>query len=281
MTHRARRGSPSARTTGRRLVVGDIHGCARTLTALLDGEMKVGHGDQIFFLGDLISKGPDSLGVLEYVTGLPARGVGTVIIRGNHEAAILGSLHGKRSRLRQLLEQTRNEALLDPQRSDQLDPRWRELLERSVYVVRLPDAILVHGGIDMSRAEPFADGELMVHLRSTIYDARVAENRPVIHGHTRAPLSTIIESLVNAADVVPLDNGAVGASSRKPFKVTEYGNLCCLNLDTWTLHVQPNLDVVAAAGAGADEANRPAFSLTIRPSPRTAGLPAVPVSEST
>jgi hypothetical protein len=85
----------------------------------------------------------------------------------------------------------------------------------------------------------------------------VAGNRPVIHGHTRRPLSAVIESLVTDAPVIPLDNGAVGGSNRKPYRISEYGNLCCLDLDSRTLSVQPNMD------NGEDDGHPVAYSLAV------------------
>jgi serine/threonine protein phosphatase 1 len=221
--------------------------------------MGIRSGDELYLLGDLISKGPDSVGVLRFVAELEATGVQVTIIRGNHEDAILQARTAGGGKLAALLKRTRNDALLAPDGSGDLDARWLFLLERSVYVVELPDAILLHGGVDMTRRDPFGDGNRLVNLRETTYDARVAGNRPVIHGHTRSPLSTIIESLVNDAPVVPLDNGAVAGGSDKPFKVSEYGNLCCLDLDSRRLHVQPNRDVED------ERSGRAAFSLTITP----------------
>ena len=45
------------------LVIGDIHGCLSTLKALI---AKAGPVSQIISVGDLIDRGPDSLGVIKY-----------------------------------------------------------------------------------------------------------------------------------------------------------------------------------------------------------------------
>ncbi|MFB6201260.1 MAG: metallophosphoesterase [Halorhabdus sp.] len=47
-------------------VIGDVHGCRATLEALL-GELDPGPETLLVFVGDLVRKGPDSAGVLEYV----------------------------------------------------------------------------------------------------------------------------------------------------------------------------------------------------------------------
>jgi calcineurin-like phosphoesterase family protein len=212
------------------------------MRALLSSSLAVAPGDHLYLLGDLISKGPDSLGVLRHVADLMEQGVSVTVVRGNHEEAILRARREGYAALKKLLEQTNNESLLSFDGGRDLDPLWLSIMEQSVYWVDLPDAILVHGGVDMSKKRPFVDGHALVSLRKTTYDARVAGNRPVVHGHTRRPLSAIIESLVTDLPVIPLDNGAVGGSSRKPYKVSEYGNLCCLDLDSRILYVQPNQD---------------------------------------
>jgi diadenosine tetraphosphatase ApaH/serine/threonine PP2A family protein phosphatase len=69
---------------GRTLIVGDVHGCKAELEGLLDAT-RFSTGDQIVFVGDLIARGPESLGVLDV-----ARQTGALIVRGNHEEKILG-----------------------------------------------------------------------------------------------------------------------------------------------------------------------------------------------
>jgi serine/threonine protein phosphatase 1 len=67
---------------GRRIVVGDIHGCYDELMELLE-KVGIGDDDRIFSVGDLITKGPKSKEVLElFMTD--AR-FATVI--GNHDLA--------------------------------------------------------------------------------------------------------------------------------------------------------------------------------------------------
>src|SRR5437868_11100777 len=53
------------------------------LEALLD---RVGFacGDRLVFVGDLVARGPDNLGVLDIV-----RRTGAIIVRGNHEQKLL------------------------------------------------------------------------------------------------------------------------------------------------------------------------------------------------
>ncbi|MFO0677291.1 MAG: metallophosphoesterase family protein [Polyangiaceae bacterium] len=68
---------------GRTIIVGDVHGCRVELEALLD-RVAFATGDRLVFVGDLVARGPDSLGVLDV-----ARRTGAVIVRGNHEEKLL------------------------------------------------------------------------------------------------------------------------------------------------------------------------------------------------
>src|SRR5438270_5081272 len=68
---------------GRTILVGDVHGCSRELDALLD-RIRFSSGDRLVFVGDLIARGPDSLGVLDV-----ERRTGALIVRGNHEQKLL------------------------------------------------------------------------------------------------------------------------------------------------------------------------------------------------
>lgn len=62
-------------------VVGDVHGCLKTLQALV---AKLPADARIAFVGDLIDRGPDSLGVVEYV-----RAHGWPVVLANHEDMML------------------------------------------------------------------------------------------------------------------------------------------------------------------------------------------------
>lgn len=63
----------------RTLIIGDVHGCIDELRDLLTELQYRPGADRLYFIGDLINKGPSSLEVFRYFQSLDA-----VSILGNH-----------------------------------------------------------------------------------------------------------------------------------------------------------------------------------------------------
>ena len=67
----------------RRIIIGDVHGHFEGLMRLLDAIVP-GEHDQVYFLGDLIDRGPDSAKVVSFVKDSPYH-----CILGNHEQLMI------------------------------------------------------------------------------------------------------------------------------------------------------------------------------------------------
>lgn len=80
--------------TGRTIAIGDIHGCAAALDALL-AAIAPQPDDLIITLGDYIDRGPDSRRVLDRLVRLDSE-CRLVALLGNHEAMLLQSLASER-----------------------------------------------------------------------------------------------------------------------------------------------------------------------------------------
>jgi bis(5'-nucleosyl)-tetraphosphatase (symmetrical) len=115
--------------------IGDLHGCYRSLRALL-GRRAFDRRDRLWFVGDLVNRGPRSAECLRFVADLGAR---ATVVLGNHDLhylAVAGGAAVRRGRdtLEDLLEAPDREALT-------AFLRTRPLLSRE------GETVLVHAGL--------------------------------------------------------------------------------------------------------------------------------------
>ncbi|WP_421995362.1 metallophosphoesterase [Reyranella sp.] len=198
--------------------IGDVHGCAAELAAMLDAianlAAETAGRRRLVYLGDMINRGPDSIGVLRQWAGSEAdHGVDHVDrLMGNHEImmmlAALGGPHADRAESMWLSKRMGGQTLLDQMRERLDEPAARAdlgLLQRALGNeivhrlygmrghVRLGNTLFVHGGLD-----PHADPDEFLARPWTIFtEARWAwinhgfldwrrgfGGTLVVHGHT-------------------------------------------------------------------------------------------------
>ncbi len=139
------------------IVIGDVHGCADELSALLAA---CGHrkNDHVVLVGDLVAKGPDSHGVLALVRECGARAV-----LGNHDASLL-RLHAKLA-AGETIPAGRADQLALARTLD--DDDWA-LLASLPYWLRLPqfDALVVHAGVVPGIALEQQDPDMLLNMRT-------------------------------------------------------------------------------------------------------------------
>ena len=121
-----------------RLAIGDVQGCLEELRALLRRANFSADRDQLWLVGDLVNRGPDSLGVLRFARAL---GENAVVVLGNHDLHLLAVAFGAGART------LRAGDTLDPvlQASDR-DALLEWLITRPLAVAQ-GDDLMVHAGL--------------------------------------------------------------------------------------------------------------------------------------
>lgn len=120
--------------------IGDVQGCYRSLRALLRRIGFAAGNDQLWFVGDLVNRGPDSLQVLRFVKAL---GDDAKVVLGNHDLNLLAVAagarpHGRRDTLSPILAADDCEELLAWLRSRPLFLRDPALNVSMVHAGLLP-----------------------------------------------------------------------------------------------------------------------------------------------
>ncbi|MEO8466566.1 MAG: symmetrical bis(5'-nucleosyl)-tetraphosphatase [Gammaproteobacteria bacterium] len=118
--------------------IGDVQGCAKELDALLTKIVFRPWRDTLWLVGDLVNRGPDSLGVLRRVIAL---GRSAITVLGNHDLHLLATVAGRRELS---ATDTFQDVLEAPDAKELIDwLRHRPLLHHDAAAGR----VLVHAGI--------------------------------------------------------------------------------------------------------------------------------------
>ncbi|MGD9880052.1 MAG: metallophosphoesterase [Reyranella sp.] len=226
--------------------IGDVHGCATELGALLDGIARLAGETagkrRLIYLGDMINRGPDGIGVLEqWAESAETRGVDHIDrLMGNHEImmmlAVIGGPHADKAETMWLTKRMGGHILLDQMRARIGKPKapanlalLSEALGDTVVHrlygmrshVRLGNTLFVHGGLD-----PHADPDEFLTRPWTIFtEARWAwinhgfldwkggfGGTLVVHGHTPPDKHRAISGMTDPhqfeGDRLGLDGGS-------------------------------------------------------------------------
>lgn len=117
-------------------LLGDIQGCCDALDRLLDTVGFSPSRDHLYVLGDLVNRGPDSLGVLRRLRGL---GASATCLLGNHDIHLLAVASGVRAAHR---SDTLEPILQAPDREE-----WVDWVRQRRVAVHEHGWLMVHAGV--------------------------------------------------------------------------------------------------------------------------------------
>mgnify|MGYP005749543995 FL=1 len=220
-----------------RYALTDVHGCAQTLKAMVLNQLELKKEDELYILGDLVNKGPDSKEVIDFVIHLQKQHYQVTCLRGNHDEMLLqASVKGEKA-----LNLTPTEKKLTMQsfgidRFEQLSEKYVKFIENLPHYLELPDYFIVHAGFDFKQPDIFRDKDAMLNIRNYKVNSDKINNKRLLHGHTPTPLHNIKKTVSHQNSRINLDAGCVY------YRNAAYGNLVALDLDSHKLYVQENID---------------------------------------
>ena len=219
--------------------IADIHGCNKTLRALVDKIVPTKE-DQLIFLGDYIDRGPDSRGVLNYLISLKEQFRNSILLRGNHEQMFLESNLSPMAHER-WIENGGEQVMMSYglKNYDQVPHHIEEFISATEYCYQSKKHICVHAGLNHLSSDPLNDYQSMMWIRNFSVTKKLTGGKIVVHGHTPTTLAEIEEQIVTSSAnlKICLDNGCVYKGKHKSM-----GNLLALELNTNALLIQPNID---------------------------------------
>lgn len=188
------------------IAIGDIHGCALTLDALIRS-LDIGADDHLVFIGDYIDRGPDSKGVIDRLFTLREKHTCT-FLRGNHEELMLGYLDDGEYDLWALNGGVATLESYGAVGNGSVIPEEHvEFIRETKMYLETDEFFFVHAGLrpGLTIAENLEAGDEMVYLweRGHLKATDLPWEKTVVCGHTPVPEPMDTEKLIN------IDTGCV------------------------------------------------------------------------
>jgi serine/threonine protein phosphatase 1 len=194
--------------------------------------------DELYFVGDLVDRGPDSKGVVDRIMQLQEEKFRVHCVMGNHEELMIDSVKGEEN-----LDFWGRNGGYDTLKSFQImaysempEP-YRVWFESLPSFIEIEGWVIVHAGLNLRLDDWREDEHAMRWIRYFEVDESKLGGSRIVHGHTPMHLAEIRQQLGAGDPAVDLDNGCVYPTREG------MGGLCCLDLDSLELEVVPNRDL--------------------------------------
>jgi serine/threonine protein phosphatase 1 len=166
----------------RRIIIGDIHGHYEGLMTLLDA-IAPASDDEVYFLGDLIDRGPQSSQVVEFVKSSTYK-----CLLGNHEQMLVNVLTNENApaAMVQAWLYSGGKATIASYEQSKISPEHLEWFMSLPTYLDLGDIWLAHAGVDpkLLPSEQTADQLCWVRDEFHTITEPYFRNKLIIIGHT-------------------------------------------------------------------------------------------------
>jgi serine/threonine protein phosphatase 1 len=209
------------------IAIGDIHGCAKELEALLR-KIKIGNDDLVIFLGDYIDRGPDARRVVDIILELSEMRQ-VVTLKGNHEALLLDFLDRPESQGAGLFVMNGGTSTLanyaDSSGSFNFPEDHLKFFKDLRLSYETDDYFFVHAGVPeqpLSTIDPIEDEFTMLWTRQPFLSSHYDWGKTIVHGHTPVTVPEVKKNRINIDTGCVYDNKltAIELPSKK-FHVVE------------------------------------------------------------
>lgn len=224
----------------RRFAVSDIHGCAKSFRALMK-RVSFSKKDELYVLGDLIDRGPDSKGVVDYIWELQAEGHQVFCLRGNHDQMLLDAQNDMEwHKTWKLAGGDKTMDSFEVDRSANIPKKYLDFFNSLPFHLEVAEYILVHAGFSFNLSNPFDEFHSMLWRKHKWYDRIDREwlgDRIIIHGHVpkkKNVISLMLKQL-DRTPVLTIDNGCF-------FNKLGLGRLCAFEMTHRELYFQDCID---------------------------------------
>lgn len=182
----------SASSKERTFAIGDVHGCAAELEALLD-RLRTKSSDTVVFLGDYVDRGPSAKRVIDLILDL-SKVCRVVALKGNHEAMFLDFLNHPESVGAGLFILNGGAATLASYSSGdgsfEIPESHIEFLQNLKLTHETETHFFVHAGVPLEPLAKLNAKDQEQHLlwsRHPFLSTDFKWEKMIVHGHTPAP----------------------------------------------------------------------------------------------
>jgi serine/threonine protein phosphatase 1 len=154
----------SSEVKGTRWVIGDIHGCVKTLKTLIKKIKYNPSIDSLYFTGDYIDRGPNSKEVIDYIRNLQSQSIKVFPLLGNHETMVTMSINSSDEE-RMWIKHNGGDSTLESfgvNSAREIPEKYLNWIKHLKLYAQTPGYILSHAGLNLTHPQPFRDTDTNV-----------------------------------------------------------------------------------------------------------------------